>query len=111
MFKFDQVIITGLNVFAFFLIFILIVSGILLAIVTDDDITNLRKPMLQRYYDLCYFLTVTISSTGYGDITPKSSRLKLIISLLIAFVFTMLFSFSLYGIKSTLTTNLYNDVL
>lgn len=102
---FINLLLNSISIFLFFLVFILIYAGILLLIVTDDDITNLRKSPVERYYDLCYFLTVSITSVGYGDITPKSTRMKLSMSFLILFIFVLLFTFSFYGIHCKIISN------
>ena len=44
--------------------------------VTDDDITNLPKEPRERFMALMYYNVTTSTSTGYGDIVPKSARAR-----------------------------------
>jgi len=44
--------------------------------VTDDDITNLPKKPSERFMALLYYNVTTSTSTGYGDIVPKSTRAR-----------------------------------
>lgn len=44
---------------------------------TDDDISNLPKDPAQRFMALFYFSVTTSTSTGYGDIVPKSVRARM----------------------------------
>jgi hypothetical protein len=48
--------------------------------VTDDDLNNLPKTWEDRFISIFYYLITTFTTTGYGDIYAKSSRMKLIIS-------------------------------
>lgn len=43
---------------------------------TDDDISNLPKEPGKRFMALFYFSVTTSTSTGYGDIVPKSIRAR-----------------------------------
>ena len=45
--------------------------------VTDDDISNLPKERKERFWALFYFTVTTSTSTGYGDIVPKSIRARM----------------------------------
>ena len=45
--------------------------------VTDEDITNLPKEPSKRFMALFYYNVTTSTSTGYGDIVPKSTRARL----------------------------------
>jgi hypothetical protein len=54
--------------------------------VTDDDFTGLRKKGSGRFVDLIYFSIVSFSTAGYGDISPKSTRARLTVSLYLLFV-------------------------
>jgi hypothetical protein len=49
---------------------------------TDDDISNLPKDPKERFWALLYFSVTTSTSTGYGDIVPKSIRARMISSVL-----------------------------
>lgn len=44
----------------------------------EEDDKSITKKVFNRYY----FITTTISSVGYGDISPKSYICKFIVSLL-----------------------------
>lgn len=55
--------------------------------VTDDDISNLPKEPFARFTSLIYFSVTTFTSTGYGDIAPKSTRAKMVMSLYMAGAF------------------------
>jgi hypothetical protein len=44
--------------------------------VTDEDITNLPKKPSERFMALLYYNVTTSTSTGYGDIVPKSTRAR-----------------------------------
>ena len=44
----------------------------------EEEDKNIAKKIFNRYY----FITTTISSVGYGDISPKSYICKFIVSLL-----------------------------
>jgi hypothetical protein len=75
----------------FKLLVALIMTNLLFAIflfpwVTDDDFNGLRKKGSQRFIDLFYFAIVSFSTAGYGDISPKSSRAKMIVSTYLMFV-------------------------
>ena len=43
--------------------------------ITEENDRNLIDKIINRFY----FLTSTISTSGYGDITPKTKKLKVII--------------------------------
>jgi hypothetical protein len=49
---------------------------------TDDDISNLPKEPKERFSALLYFTVTTSTSTGYGDIVPKSIRARMASSVL-----------------------------
>jgi len=49
---------------------------------TDDDISNLPKDPKERFMALLYFTVTTSTSTGYGDIVPKSIRARMVSSTL-----------------------------
>jgi len=75
----------------FKLLVALIMTNLLFAIflfpwVTDEDFNGLRKKGSQRFVDLFYFSIVSFSTAGYGDISPKSSRAKMIVSTYLMFV-------------------------
>jgi CBS domain containing-hemolysin-like protein len=49
---------------------------------TDDDISNLPKDPKERFWAILYFTVTTSTSTGYGDIVPKSIRARMASSVL-----------------------------
>lgn len=53
-----------------------IFSAFLYSWVTDEDITNLPKKPSERFMALLYYNVTTSTSTGYGDIVPKSTRAR-----------------------------------
>ena len=53
-----------------------IFSAFLYSWVTDEDITNLPKKPSERFMALFYYTVTTSTSTGYGDIVPKSTRAR-----------------------------------
>ena len=46
--------------------------------ILEEEDKSIAKKIFNRYY----FVTTTLSSVGYGDISPKSYSCKLIVSLL-----------------------------
>ena len=65
-----------------FFIFNVIFALFLFTWVTDDDISNLPKDPFQRYTTLLYFTVTTSTTTGYGDIVPKTIRARMMSSFL-----------------------------
>ena len=53
---------------------------------TDEDFNGLRKDGIDRFVDLVYFSIVSFSTAGYGDISPKSTRARILVSLYLLFV-------------------------
>ena len=47
---------------------------------TDDDI-NIHKSGYSRFIDIFYYSISTFTTTGYGDVYAKSSRMKILMSL------------------------------
>lgn len=90
--KFGKLGSTSINIFIYFIIFTLINTVILFFVFTDDDIKNLSKDPRQRFVDLFYFLIMSITTVGYGDITPKSKRAKIYLSLMVLIIFIGMFS-------------------
>jgi hypothetical protein len=75
---------------ALFAIFInFIVTLFLFTWVTDDDVNNIPEAPLSRFVSLFYYSITTFSTTGYGDITAKSNRMKLFISLYMILIFAV----------------------
>lgn len=69
----------------------------LLVWVTDNDIHGLPTNILDRYISLFYFGVTTMTTTGYGDIYAKTTRMKLIMSMYMILTMTgvisLLFNF------------------
>ena len=66
----------------------LIFTLFLFSWVTDDDITGLPKNKTERFISLFYYGVTTFTTTGYGDICAKSSRMKLVISFYMILIFS-----------------------
>jgi hypothetical protein len=76
----------GLNVlFALFL----------LAWVNDRDISNLPPRPFDRFITLFYFSVMTFTTTGYGDILPRSRRARIAVSF-----FTILLYAGIVGVAT-----------
>lgn len=87
------------------LIVALIITNICFAIamynwVTDEDMRGLRKKKSERFADLFYFSVVSFSTAGYGDISAKSTRAKIAVSLFLLFVNVA----AIYGIYNAIVT-------
>ncbi len=67
-------------IFSYITILNVFLSLLLVFWVTDDDLHNLPESWGDRYISILYYLITTFTTTGYGDIYAKSSRMKLIIS-------------------------------
>jgi len=55
----------------------------------EPNDSTFREKLLNRFY----FSAVTFSTVGYGDITPKSSELKLLVSVLSILILTETMTF------------------
>ena len=73
----------------FAIIFNFLVSLFLFTWVTDDDLNNIPEAPLSRFVSIFYYSITTFSTTGYGDITAKSNRMKLFTSLYMILVFAV----------------------
>ncbi|BAT22418.1 hypothetical protein [Yellowstone lake phycodnavirus 2] len=76
-------------------------AGVMHSWVTDSDMSGLRKGSTDRFVDLLYFSIVSFSTTGYGDIAPKSTRAKMAVCLFLMFVNIA----AIYGIYNALVTS------
>jgi hypothetical protein len=85
-----KVLVTAVVVNTFFAVF-------LMTWVTKDDLSSLPDDLGDRFIHLFYFGVVSFTTTGYGDIKPKSNRLKIVMAcyllLVIAGVFSYFFRF------------------
>ena len=67
--------------------FLLIEIGIFLSLFVHNNVSDpfnniATQPQAETYLDLVYFNTITITSIGYGDITPNGHVSKLLTSLI-----------------------------
>ena len=65
----------------------MVFSGLYYYLLTPDDFNGGEG--LKSYNDYFYYTIVTHASVGYGDISPKTRKAKMLVSLhiIIAFVF------------------------
>jgi len=82
-----------LRCITFIFIFNLLVTAFMMTWVSDDDLANLPKPYLEKVTSTFYFLITTFATTGYGDIYPKSERMKMFITCYIILVCSLTGSF------------------
>ena len=61
--------------------------------VTENDIYGLPLNVQDRIISLFYFGITTFTTTGYGDMYPKSDRMKMYISLYMVIVCSFTVSF------------------
>ena len=57
---------------------------------TDDDIKGLPKDSFSRLVSIIYFTVTTLTTTGYGDITPISPTGQLLVSSYMLFIFYLI---------------------
>lgn len=79
--------VTKVALFAIFINFL--VSLFLFTWATDDDLNNVPEAPLSRFVSIFYYSITTFSTTGYGDITAKSNRMKLFMSLYMILIFAV----------------------
>lgn len=53
-----------------------VIALFMLMWVTNDDLTNLPHPTGERFISILYYSLTTFTTTGYGDISAKSTRMK-----------------------------------
>lgn len=68
---------------------ILVIGGIFITILSFFDYTHWNgileeedKSIVKKIFNRYYFVTTSISTVGYGDISPKSYSCKFIVSML-----------------------------
>lgn len=78
---------------------LLIVNGIFLMIYVNFDSShwngieeNDKTTMLEKIGTRVYFILTSISTAGYGDISPKSQKARAVVSLHLVFVTINLFT-------------------
>jgi len=70
-----------LKVVGIILIFNLIFTLIAMTWITEDDVSGIPEPPLDRFNSI-FFSGITIfASTGFGDMMPKSKRMKIFMSI------------------------------
>lgn len=79
--------------FSYIVILNVFLSLLLVFWVTDDDLNNLPESWGDRFISILYYLITTFTTTGYGDIYAKSSRMKLLISVYMIIVCAFTVSF------------------
>jgi voltage-gated potassium channel Kch len=57
---------------------------------TDDDIKGLPKEPFSRLVAIIYFTVTTLTTTGYGDITPISPTAQLLVTSYMLFIFYLI---------------------
>lgn len=65
----------------------------LLTWVTKSDISSLPTSFFDKFIHLFYFGVVSFTTTGYGDITPISNRLKIVVVIYLLLVISGALSF------------------
>ena len=73
-----------LKLLIFYIIICLLFSGILCAFDYSHfyGITKEEDQGIDKFYNRLYFVFTTISTVGYGDITPKSKITRFIVSII-----------------------------
>lgn len=77
----------------FILCFNIIFSIYLFLWTTNDDLNNIPEDSLDRFISLFYYSVTTFTTTGYGDIYPKSNRMKIIMSFYMIIIYSLTVSF------------------
>lgn len=88
--------------FSCFVAFIMIFAQIMCFVFSEQDFNYDPE---SKFIDFCYYIIVTISGTGYGDITPKSVKAKLFVSFLILFFYLSLLSLSIISVLPSFTSS------
>jgi len=57
---------------------------------SDDDIKGLPKESFSRLVSIIYFTVTTLTTTGYGDITPVSTSGQLLVTSYMLFIFYLI---------------------
>lgn len=58
--------------------------------VTEDDLTELPEQGLERFISLYYSGVTIFASTGFGDLLPKSKRMRLYMSIYMMICFLLI---------------------
>jgi len=77
--------------YKYLILTIFTISIIIYFCINDEDDWDLHyiKQKKMSYLDSLYYTLQTITTVGYGDITPKSSRSKYITIIMISLLFNL----------------------
>ncbi|KAJ0406226.1 hypothetical protein ATCC90586_007268 [Pythium insidiosum] len=77
-----------LAVLIFTIVAVILVAAGVMQVLDEEYYRELGQPL--QFHQAVYFVFVTISTIGYGDITPKSTIAQLFVILIIGFVLTVI---------------------
>ena len=83
------------RVFALLMGVTIVFAAALYPWVTDNDISNLPKNPFERFVSLVYFSVTTFTTTGYGDIAPKSTKARAAITIYMAVAFSIVIAYTI----------------
>ena len=65
-------------------------SSVVLSFLDDDEFDGLEDgdDMLANWFHRFYFVCTTLSTVGYGDISPKSVRARVVVTFLLFLILT-----------------------
>ena len=82
---------TGVPYFIKALLYIILINLVFtivtIAWITEEDINNLPEPGLDRFVSIFFSGVTMLASIGLGDLSPKSKRMRLYMSIYIISVF------------------------